>query len=574
MGTSLYEAGGGSPCAWLLEHGQLQICNTALALTDASGVRNLGPVIPSHCPIQNATSEQEVGLLHQVSITPDSYVLLPGPSVQTCRCESDAVGEKYDDCNEDGSSWLVTRQRNVATASLRDYLIDTSSSSFNAQRSTSASSVIPSKGLEEPPAATSGDSLLSLTGDSARVTLVRRIIQEVEAAASPAKAQACIEENLTPSASPLELAAWAESISAEACRRLLFRALDGVQPLLQGARTRASRSAVLRAVSDVWGKPSTLALLLLLVGCNPEQSYDEFLSCTVEGPGFARALELDVNVYMRSQRLVESYKFDPGERRLARSHTSRPWVCTTCGIHTHSRWWASRTVVGSITHTISQPVCQVDTTGLPSFAELDANLSSAPATGTAVDKIGSRYLIEKPSAQDQELGVEEPSQALETTDVVVVPSDASILFSPAWYHRVVPAPASARHAAVTFRVQDRQDATFDSKRDRLQVPHLGVGRSVYHTCITRWDLAYGLRDPAFAHRDGRRRGMSMPNCSIEPLLLQMSSTLTPVKPFQTPPFVRRWESQFTTTPLPLKRKLSRMQEHALLPGSLVPVEAQ
>jgi hypothetical protein len=166
--------------------------------------------------------------------------------------------------------------------------------------------------------------------------------------------------------------------SVDACRVRILIAFERTSEVLAATRTRTARNAVLRAVTIAWGAPATVAILIGLFGCDASASYDEFLSCTL----VLEKVHLDVNLYFRLRRP------DGGE-----------WTCTTCGIHRHSAWWASRTVAGAIVHTMAQPTCPSGpdsastNSAWPRFDTLDTPLADVGPNGTRVDVTGSRYVL-------------------------------------------------------------------------------------------------------------------------------------------------------------------------------------
>ena len=214
-------------------------------------------------------------------------------------------------------------------------------------------------------------------------------------------------------------------MEGEACRQLAQRAFADVGVQLEAARTRHERNRLLRATVETWSEPASLASLLLLFGCDASQSYDEFFSCTLV-PEPQSYVSLDVNVYQRNIQPMGS-----------------AWECTTCTFHRHTRWWASHTVAGTIVHTMAQPTCpradeSSPTRAVPMFAALDANLSAATHLGTAIDVEGSRWRL--PGHHS----------VWTTTEVLPIHAGTTVLFSPNWYHRVIPPTADASHSAMTL----------------------------------------------------------------------------------------------------------------------------
>ena len=211
---------------------------------------------------------------------------------------------------------------------------------------------------------------------------------------------------------------------------------------------------------------------------------------------------MDVNTYIRNIR--------PRQQQ---------WRCTTCGIHRHGSWWASRTVVGTVTHTMAGPTCprqsERQDARPPTFDSLDRELAAASSAqmGTLIDRVGSRYYLSNTSA------------VWETREVLRVRADHSLLFAPNWYHRVVPPPSDASHAAVTFRAAYNHDFQNEDSR-QLDSSSTGVENSNYHVCHTRWDLILALRHPHLAQAHMRARGLPIPKCSIPSIPLHCLSRET------------------------------------------------
>ena len=268
------------------------------------------------------------------------------------------------------------------------------------------------------------------------------------------------------------------------------------------ASTRSRRNAVLREIVLQWGEPAAVATLLYLFGCDVSESYDEFLSCTVTLPG----ITLDVNVYAR----------------LQPAHGG-DWSCTTCGLHRHTTWWAAASVAGTLVHSLAQPRCASSPADPPPprLEELDASLA---ANGSAADVMGSVYTVG---------GVE-----WETTDVVNVAAGQSLLFSPSWVHRVVPAAAGATHAAVSLRVTAEADELLTELDEAVATPRgMGVSNSNYSVCFTRADLIRALMAPELRHGPrsqqliSRQRGLPIA-CTISPVPLAEANRVA------SPPFRR------------------------------------
>lgn len=135
------------------------------------------------------------------------------------------------------------------------------------------------------------------------------------------------------------------------------------------------------------------------------------------------------------------------------------WSCRNCDLHRHPVWFASRMVVGSVTHTACRPLClgEAEQVQVPTFAELDAHLNNANDTGTHVDVVGSRYRLS-----------DESDAVCETTEVVKIRAGESYLFSPAWLHRTIPATAEAAHVGVSMQVALGGDIDFDRPADGVK----------------------------------------------------------------------------------------------------------
>ena len=368
---------------------------------------------------------------------------------------------------------------------------------------------------------------------------------------APGQLRACVDTRARASASALELESWAEGEESERCRTLVTAAFAEIRSRVREATDRTARNELLRSVADDWGEPSTVAALLLLFGCDASHSFDELTQCALDPlndqSAIGSTLRLDVNLYARALRL------DGAE-----------WKCTTCTFHRHTHWFPSHTVAGTVLHTIAHPTCpsaaERHATGgsapeaepeasaphaplaavtVPTFAELDVNLSHAvfPSKPSPIDVPGTRWRL-LPGRQ----------AVWETTEVVPVPSGHTVLLSPSWYHRVVPPPAGATHAAMTLRVEYMADSKFPVQAALLDDPAVGTKRSAYAVCFTRWDLIRALLqlelhgDSLEARMEARRRGLrlDMLACSIKPV--RLSSLANPAvlatPPFSTPPFLR------------------------------------
>ena len=279
-----------------------------------------------------------------------------------------------------------------------------------------------------------------------------------------------------------------ESDRVDACRVRILLAFNTISEMLAATSTRAARNGLLRAVSDVWGAPSTVGTLIWLFGCDPSNSYDEFLSCSL----VLADVILDFNVYARLL-----------------GPAAKEWNCTTCGIHRHAKWWASRTVAGAIVHTIAQPTCPMAAPrasirgAWPRFDELDSSLADAGPAGTRVDVNGSRYLLS--------------SAVWKTTDVMRVDAGQSLVFSPSWFHRIIPTPRDATHWSMTMRVAyHREVKQVDSQLSPVALSTHYSNRSV---CFTRRDLVRALLHPHLRTFKGVQRGLPAIGCTIESIPL-------------------------------------------------------
>ncbi len=343
----------------------------------------------------------------------------------------------------------------------------------------------------------------------------------------PDEVLACmLQGGLSENASRRDIEAWAESGTATDCRNLVRNAFRAVGERLRNTKTRQARNRLLRAIVEEWGDPASVAALVLLLGCDPTRSYDEALSCDL--PSETGAVSLDVNVYTRNVRPNGGSPSSDGA-----------WACHTCKVHRHQRWFASITTVGSLTHTMAEPTCPRASESLcsvPSFDTLDEGLaannnnhSAQSSLGTVIDRVGSRWRIR------------EGETVWTTTDVVAVEAGESVLFSPNWFHRVIPQQRGAPYAAVTLRAQYHGDIIFGDDAV-LDGSRFGVKSSDYHVCYTRWDLVHALRHPDLRTWAGRRLGIPTPRCTITPMPISPDAgSFTVVAPFKTPAFLRPQE---------------------------------
>ena len=353
-------------------------------------------------------------------------------------------------------------------------------------------------------------------------TTLSDLTRAASSGSPPAQLQACVNTGVLAAARPHELETWAESEEGDACRALVTNSFAEIRARVQAATERTARNALLRRAAEEWGEPATVAALLLLFGCDASHSYDEFTSCSLDPldtpDEIPSTVRLDINFYARALRL-----------------DGKDWECTTCTIHRHTRWFASVTVAGTVVHTMAQPTCprageDLDM-AVPTFAHLDANLSHAsfPEKASPIDVTGTRWRL----AADR-------GAVWETTEVVSVPAGHTVLFSPSWYHRVVPPPADATHAAMTMRVEYMGDITFQRGKAVLDDAEIGVTPSAMAVCFTRWDLIHSLLQLP-DNLEARRQGLpKFHNCSIAPVRLDsLYDPAVLAKPaFSTPPFLR------------------------------------
>jgi len=117
---------------------------------------------------------------------------------------------------------------------------------------------------------------------------------------------------------------------------------------------------------------------------------------------------------------------------------------------------------------MNQPGCsRANESTLPSVEELDRTLSTS--AGSPLDQVGTRYTMTSSSSSAQHnTGV-----VWETTEVLTIQQGQSLLFSPTWYHRVIPASAQATHSAMTLVVKYKQEPSIMQAKDH------GQDRNVY-----------------------------------------------------------------------------------------------
>jgi hypothetical protein len=137
--------------------------------------------------------------------------------------------------------------------------------------------------------------------------------------------QKCVDEGLQDAEGHWELEGlggvefafeWATLMASQPCVDLAKEYFHRIclqleeNPLDTNHRDRAN--LILRLVTVYWGRPSIMANLMMLFGCDTEESYDEFLSCIMNVDGML----LNVNVFQRN--------VDP---------TGKKWECETCSLH-------------------------------------------------------------------------------------------------------------------------------------------------------------------------------------------------------------------------------------------------
>jgi len=286
--------------------------------------------------------------------------------------------------------------------------------------------------------------------------------------------------------------AWRESDEAKICKQIAQLSFDEVNNELENMsltrRQQEEKNRILRSLATVWGSdPSILAHLLLLFGCSDFDSYDEFFGCVFHING----LTLNLNVHQRNL----------NEYNLA----GEPWRCTTCFIHQHPRWFASYVVTGQLAYTMTRPECPKASdlsSPLPSVEELE---ESYPITGfSLVDKPGTRYYI----SDDQK------DVVWETTEVIQLKQGHSLVFSPLWYHRVVPPAENATHAAITLLARFEKDKSIGTGYGNynLEIPNeIEADHMEKPVCFNLMDLYNALTNPAF----DVKRGLELFHCTKE-----------------------------------------------------------
>lgn len=134
----------------------------------------------------------------------------------------------------------------------------------------------------------------------------------------------------------------------------------------------------------------------------------------------------------------------------------------------HPRWFASRVTAGRVTYTMARPDCPKSASEengsnvdlhLPTTEDLDdPYLDHASADGTKLDVVGSRYHMKRSDV------------VWETAEVVTLRPGQTVLFSPAWFHRIVPPAYDATHAAVTIVAKYVKDPVNVSHNPKRRIP--------------------------------------------------------------------------------------------------------
>jgi hypothetical protein len=137
--------------------------------------------------------------------------------------------------------------------------------------------------------------------------------------------QTCVDEGLRDAEGHWELEGlkgvefafeWATLMASQPCVDMAEEYFHRIcvqleeNPLDTNHRDRAN--LILRLVTVHWGRPNIMANLMMLFGCDTEESYDEFLSCIMNVDGML----LTVNVFQRN--------VDPKGNK---------WECDTCSLH-------------------------------------------------------------------------------------------------------------------------------------------------------------------------------------------------------------------------------------------------
>jgi len=266
--------------------------------------------------------------------------------------------------------------------------------------------------------------------------------------------------------------AWKESDAAKRCKEMGQHTFADIsQQLATIISTKGQldkKKQLLRRVVAVWGNPSILAHLLLIFGCSSFEAYDEFLGCIIHIDG----LELNVNVHQRSVDVDPLYRDQ--------------WICETCVIHQHPRWYASYVVVGKTTYTMVRPNCPTPT-----------DMASPLSTVEELENGDGSSLIDTPGTR---FHMRSTDVVWETTEVVPITQGQSLVFSPLWYHRVIPPVDNATHAAVTLVAKFTPERSIGSEKTEepnyLLIPDdIEPGNSENLVCFRLLDLYAALVNP-------------------------------------------------------------------------------
>merc|ERR1712183_484032 len=96
----------------------------------------------------------------------------------------------------------------------------------------------------------------------------------------------------------------------------------------------------------------------------------------------------------------------------------------------------------------------------------------------------------------------------ETAEVTRISAGESVLFSPVWFHRVVPQASQATHAAVTL-VATWQEAGMTSRARRPGDASVPFPQTGMHVCWSVRNLIKALRDPGI----NLSAGLPWPPCT-------------------------------------------------------------
>ena len=284
------------------------------------------------------------------------------------------------------------------------------------------------------------------------------------------------------------------------------QAMAKASALFAASSRRSERNAMLRAVAEAFATPHRAATLVELFGCGDQATYDEFTQCRMSVGGW----QMELNVYQRA-------------RQHANGRRATQWACRTCGLHNHARWFASAAIAGTVRYTMARPFCFG--ASLPTFKTLDADVADAGAEGTAIDAVGARYVLNR-----AEVG-------WETREIVELRAGQSLVFSPAWFHRVVPPHSHATHSPLTLMVRHAEaDLKFtraNRRRERSTTaparpddrpdaeayvlePHAAnVPYSDAHACWSSAELVRALREPRLDLERERQHGLRKLTCESD-----------------------------------------------------------